>query len=181
MKSCGCNSKERRIAGLRAVWHTWQEHQYTGHPPLHSKCIGFALPGEYYCAYLMDVAALEHGEYVYGRDVCIGWPSPTPGAFRAYLPSAVDAASRDKDDAAHLYEWRGEYKVEMRPWYLHAVQANGSGSWTEPYADPVTGEAIVSYVCTVPDVDGAVVIAGAFAADSLSIVGSGPHEVRARL
>ena len=36
------------------------------------------------------------------------------------------------------------YDVRNRPWYRHAVE-QGAG-FTEPYADPVTGEGMVSYV-----------------------------------
>ena len=49
-------------------------------PPLHSKCIGFALPGEYYATYLMDRSSLDRGEYAYGRDLVLGWPLTYTGA-----------------------------------------------------------------------------------------------------
>ena len=41
---------------------------------MHSKCLGFALPGEYYAVYRMDKASLESGVYAYGDDIFVGWP-----------------------------------------------------------------------------------------------------------
>ena len=69
-----------------------------------------------------------------------------------------------------FYTWRGDdlstgkpYDVTVRPWYRHAVE-RGEG-FTEPYADPATGEVIRSYVAPLCRADGAilgVVIAGSF-------------------
>jgi hypothetical protein len=161
-----CSAEE----GLRAAWLAWQDcGGYDGQPPIHSKCVGFAQPGGgYHAVYLMDRTALARGEYAYGSDLVLGWPRSEDGEFRAYLPSAVDG---DGDwattsvgaggGARHIYAWHGEYQVETRPWYRHALAGPTGGSWTSPYADPVTGELLVSFVAPLPQGAG-VVIAGAF-------------------
>ncbi|CAK0885090.1 unnamed protein product [Prorocentrum cordatum] len=117
----------------------------------------------------MDRAALERGEYAYGRDLLVGWPR-CDGCFRAYPPAAVADAGVDLS-AAHVYGWRGAYSVEERPWFLHGLRSPPGGSWTPPYADPVTGEQIVSYVAPLGGAEGAVVIAGAFAAPGPDALG----------
>jgi hypothetical protein len=163
-ETAGCAAEARAASGLRAAWLAWCDAPYGGvGPPLHSKCIGFALPtGEYYAVYLMDLAALERGEYAYGRDLLLGWPS-IGGAMCAFLPSAVTESRSTGLAAPHVYEWRGEYNVEARPWFIHGCRGPEEGSWTAPYLDPVTGDRVVSFV--EPGAGGAVVIAGAFAVD----------------
>ena len=113
----------RSAAGLRAAYRAWLACEYpaTASPPLHSKCIGFALPGgregyqpaEYFAVYLMDRAALSAGQYAYGRDVLLGWPGSAIAAdgeggitdscglsrsFRAYEPSKVLLESAAGDE-----------------------------------------------------------------------------------
>ena len=108
------------------------------------------------------------------------------GEFRCYDPSAVVAAAaadaadataatrtatRDdnNDDPRHLYAWRGDYDVSQRPWFAHALRSRRpEGSWTEPYADPVTGELVVSFVraLAAPELGAGVAIAGTFTADA---------------
>ena len=69
----------------------------------------------------------------------------------------------------HVYEWRGDYRVEDRPWFLHAQAQDSActGSWTPPYADPVTGDLVVSFVALLQQPPGAVAIAGTFSVDAL--------------
>ena len=58
--SCGSMSASaRQLAALRAVWATWETVSYSGEPPIHSKCVGFALPSEYYAVYKMNRDALK--------------------------------------------------------------------------------------------------------------------------
>ena len=164
------SAEGRRKAGLRAAWQAWSDCPYDGALPLHSKCVGFALPGEYFAVYLMDRAALSHGDYAYGCDLLVGWPC-SDGAFRAYDPSDV---AEGRDELQPVYEWRGEYHVERRPWFEHAHRLRLSsasaappsthGQWTPPYSDPVTGERIVSFVSPLQQPEGAVAIAGVFLA-----------------
>lgn len=151
------DQEARRLCGLNAAWQAWCDvGVYKGSPPLHSKCIGFALPGEYYAVYLMDRTALMRGEYAYGKEPCLGWPC-VDGMLRAYDSSALNE---------HVYQWQGDYTVEARPWFLHGRNSPASGSWTPPYADPVTGELVVSFVAPLQQPEGAVVIAGTWAVET---------------
>ena len=169
-ESEGRSPEARQYLGLRAAWLAWRDCEYSSEPPLHSKCIGFALPGEYYATYLMDRSSLERGEYAYGRDLVLGWPCEG-STFKAFPPEAVSTDERADERAddelvsmAPVYQWSGEYAVEQRPWFLHGRSTSEGGSWTPPYADPVTGEMLVSFVAPLPQPKGAVVIAGTFAA-----------------
>jgi len=163
----GASAEQRNNAGLRAALLAWQRCPYAGDPPLHSKGIGFALPaasnsspGEYFAVYFMNRSSLDEGVYAYGSDLVLGWPC-FEGSFRAYDECAV---SRPHTDGCvpHMYEWRGAYAVERRPWYEQARAGGGWTGWTEPYTDPVTNEQVVSFV-TPLDCSEGVIICGAWA------------------
>ena len=112
----------------------------------HSKVLGVAsaLDGTYAAFYRVDAEKLGRNEFGYGRD--LRFTLGRPGAW------TVPACG---------YEWSGDWDVRKRPWLK---KVGGDGGWSRPYADPVTGDLLESYVLPLRR-DGAVVavvVAGTF-------------------
>ena len=141
---------------------------------VHSKCLDIATPdGSYYGIYSLSVPALRQNKYSYhgvGKGFVAGTICPAKN-----LDGDRDWRAREitdgKVEPVPCYRWHGDdlttgkpYDVTTRPWYRHAVE-RGAG-FTEPYADPTSGEGLVSFVAPLRERAGGpvvgVVIAGSF-------------------
>ena len=166
---------------LKQLWDVFAEFKPAA-ATVHSKFLDVATEqGEYYGVCSMCVPALKSGKYEYETRPSLAEPAPAAEG-KGFVASTISPAiygnadwqareiTGDEVAAQPCYKWHGDdcttgepYDVRVRPWYRHAVE-RGTG-FTDPYADPVTGEGMVSYVAPLRRADGViwgVVIAGSF-------------------
>lgn len=139
---------------------------------VHSKVVGIATStGEYFSVYSIDMVSIRSG-------AGLSWYGPE----KAYVAGTIsDRLYGDTDWHAHeildgtpspqvFYVWGGndastgcKYDPSSRPWFRAALEL-GEG-FTPPYADPITGELMCSYVAPLRNKSGSFggcCIAGSF-------------------
>ncbi|KAK3261210.1 hypothetical protein CYMTET_29873 [Cymbomonas tetramitiformis] len=128
-----CATEVEAVGLANKIWESVKEIVPVDAALVHSKVAGIGFEnGQYIAVYSMNTEALARGQYEYRghEEYVLGIVCPDafgPGVFRCYRPCG------SPESAKSIYEWRGDYTVQKRPWYLEGRLKEG---WTKKYADP---------------------------------------------